>query len=498
MPAKKTHKKISLYLALFCACFVFLAFFSYSTTPFSITDNGKDAGFFRLVGQGMTKGYLPYRDFFDMKGPYLFFVEYLGQLICYGRLGIFIVQWANLFLSVILCCRIFELCRIKRPLTQFVLLLPLAYIAGFSFEGGNLTEEFSLLPLLSCLYGCLLYFVNSERPEKRRQETFFVYAGAWFGLCFGFLLMIRVTNAALICAMMLTVGLDLIVHRRLRQLLICALCFLGGMLLAVIPPILYFAAKGILREMFEAVFILGFKYSGEKTFLQHIFEAVTGLRNQQLLLLLIPGIIPALLRWGDRRVRVLAFTGALFTFFAVVSGNNFTHYYTLALPLVLVSEITVVDVFRTKSVPKIILAVILSAVMLVPQCTISGQAHVRAYEFLFHRDAKTRNEVRDIASRIPGETAQSVYCYNLDPVWYTYANLFPCIKYCGWQNHYISLMPEIYYELEDRFSTDPPLWLVLPADLGELPTFLEQELKTNYTPVYSNEAYILLYYWGNG
>lgn len=497
MPTKKTQKRTPFYLALFVACFVFLAFFSYSTTPFSITTNGKDAAFFRLVGQGMTKGLLPYRDFFDMKGPYLFLVEYLGQLICYGRFGIFIVQWINLFLSVLLSCRIFDLYRIRQPLTQFALLLPLGYIAGFSFEGGNLTEEFSLLPLLSCLYGCLLYFHNSERPEKLWQEAFFRYAGVWFGLCFGFLLMIRVTNAALICAMMLTVGLDLIAKRRTRQLLICAFCFIGGLLLAVIPPILFFAAKGILWEMFEAVFVLGFKYSGEKTLLQHIFEAVTGLRNQQLLLLLIPAIMPALLRWGDRRVRVLAFTGSLFTFFAVASGNNFTHYYTLALPLLLLSEIAVADSLRTKATPKAVLAVILSAVMLVPQYSISGEAHVRAYVYLFHRDAHLRNEVRDIASRIPESDAQSVYCYNLDPAWYTYANLFPCIKYCGWQNHYISLMPEIYYELEETFLTNPPLWLVLPAKPEMLPTFLEEQLKTNYTPVYSNDAYFLFYYWGN-
>lgn len=496
MPAKKTHKKVRFYLALFLASFLFLSFFSYSTTPFSITDNGKDAGFFRLVGQGMTKGLLPYRDFFDMKGPYLFFVEYLGQLICYGRLGIFIVQWINLIFSVVLICRIFELYQIRKPLTQLVLLLPLAYIAGFSFEGGNLTEEFSLLPLLSCLYVCLLYFKNSENPDKLWQETIFRCAGALFGLCFGFLLMIRVTNAALICAMILTVGIDLIVKRRPRQLFFCAVCFIGGLLLAVVPAILFFAAKGILREMFEAVFVLGFKYSGEKTFLQHVFEAVTGVRKQQLLLLLIPAIMPVLLRWGDWRVRVLAFTGALFTFFAVASGNNFTHYYTLALPLALLCEIAVADSLRAKSVPKTILAVVLSAVMLIPQYSIAGEAHVRAYEFLFHRDARVRNEVRDIASRIPEANAQSVYCYNLDPAWYTYANLFPCIKYCGWQNHYISLMPEIYYELESIFLTNPPLWLVLPADLGELPTFLEEQLKTNYTAVYSNDSYILFYCWG--
>ena len=49
---------------------VFLSVFSYYSSPITTVDNGADAAFFRLVGQGMTIGYLPYRDFFDMKGPF--------------------------------------------------------------------------------------------------------------------------------------------------------------------------------------------------------------------------------------------------------------------------------------------------------------------------------------------------------------------------------------------------------------------------------------------
>ena len=64
----------------------YLAVCSLSTTPLLKYNVGQDAAFFRLVGEGMTKGLLPYQNYFDMKGPYLFWMEYLGQLLLPGRL----------------------------------------------------------------------------------------------------------------------------------------------------------------------------------------------------------------------------------------------------------------------------------------------------------------------------------------------------------------------------------------------------------------------------
>ncbi len=104
---KRTIYQLAFILILAASVFAFLTMYSYYTTPFSQCDNGYDSAFFLLVGQGMTKGLLPYRDFFDMKGPYLFFIEYLGQLVSYGRLGIFLVQWANLLIVCLIACKLF-------------------------------------------------------------------------------------------------------------------------------------------------------------------------------------------------------------------------------------------------------------------------------------------------------------------------------------------------------------------------------------------------------
>ncbi len=45
-----------------------------------------------MVGRGIVEGRTPYVDFYDLKGPYLFFINALGQLLHRGRLGIFLIE----------------------------------------------------------------------------------------------------------------------------------------------------------------------------------------------------------------------------------------------------------------------------------------------------------------------------------------------------------------------------------------------------------------------
>ena len=495
MNVKKYYLRIGYYIILSLVSFLFLSIFSYFTSPLSAHDNGFDSAFFMLVGQGMTKGYLPYRDFFDMKGPILFLIEYFGQMIVYGRTGIFIVQCLNLTLVFITICSIFESYHINNRFLQLILLLPIAFVLSFTLEGGNLTEEFSLFPLLSCLLLCTTFFNNCEKTDKKWQHDIYWYSGAWFGVCFGALLLIRITNAALLCAMVISILIYLLQNHKVKELLICIQMFVFGLIAVVGPTFLFFAVKGLLIDMLEAVFCLGFFYSREKSLLQHLVEILFVERRQQLLLLIIPCCMPILVQWRGWKEQVLAFLGGVFTFFGIALGNNYTHYYTLAVPLLVLIEVSVIETLHTKNIRKALVAVLLFSIMLFPQYSIMNKYVERAYSHLFNKQKyNTESLVQDISSNIPEQDKHSVFCYNLDPAWYTYAGLFPCIKYCGWQNHYIDLMPGIYDELEDIFTERPPSWLVLPNPIGDVPDFLENKLSTDYQEVYQNTSYILYNY----
>ena len=135
----------------------------------------------------------------------------------------------------------------------------------------------------------------------------------------------------------------------------------------------------------------------------------------------------------------------------------------------------------------------LAGAMLVSQFSIAQRYTESACAHLLYPERfRISQPVRDIASRIPNSDRESVYCYNIMPAWYTYAELFPCIKYCGWQNHYISLMPQIYDDLKERFEAQPPRWLVLPLREAALPAFLGEKLENDYRLFYENDRYRLL------
>jgi len=493
--AAKILKEL-LFLLILCALsFAFLAFYSYYTSPFTACDNGGDSAFFCLVGRGMTKGYLPYRDFFDMKGPFLFLIEYVGQAISYGRSGIFLVQCINLFITLALICEICRLCGIRSRSLQLVMILPIIYILSFTFEGGNLTEEFSLVPLFSCLYICLKFFDASEKADMFRQKGIFWYSGAWYGFCFGLLLMIRVTNAALICAMIFTVVVYLLKNRQPKQILICALMFIAGFVVSVLPAVLYYASKGLLKDMLEAVFVLGLRYSGAKTLSQHFLEVLSSGREHLLLLVVIPCLSVFLLKWRSWKERLLVFVGSVASFFVIASGNNYTHYYTLAVPLVVLGEIAVLESVGSKVKLRTIIAFMAAGTMLSAQFAMAKSYYDMAYSRHFHEDQFNQAQlIQDVSSKIPEEERDSVFSYNLDPSWYTYADLFPCIRYCGWQNRYLLLMPQIYHDMEKIFQENPPKWLLLPEYRGQLPAFIEEMLDDEYMPFHENEMYILFSY----
>ncbi len=471
------------YIALSALSFVFCLLFFYCTSPLS-TYCGADSGFFLAVGQGMTKGFLPYRDYFDMKGPYLFFIEYLGQLISYGRWGIFLVEWLNLSIVYILISRIIENSGTKNILTAVLMFVPVVWFSVPFMGGGNLTEEYSLIPLFMCL---LLYmkYCKSENEEHN------IFYGAVYGFCFGFIALIRVTNAALICAIVLCVTVDLIKNGKWKNLFANGSMFILGVAAAFAPMLVYYQSKGLLSEMLNDVFIFGFRYSSEKGLVQHIIETVkTPARS---LLAAVPVLTVLLDKNRDYKKVLFAVFGSLGTILAISMGNNYFHYYTLIIPMIVFTEVIIVeDILKSDNRVSIKSAVlVILAVSMLAQWGRFSLIVNHSDLFVLQKDSSHASRSLDISSRIPEDELDSVYCYDVLPVWYAYTDTVPYIKYCGWQSHYISLVPEIGEEIEEVFNTNPPRWLVLSKERGELADFLEESLKNDYKFIFSNEKYSL-------
>ena len=70
----KKEMILILILIIFAIIISFQLFFN----PFSKTYEGMDTYVFAYIGESMHDGQIPYKDIFDHKGPFLYFINYLG------------------------------------------------------------------------------------------------------------------------------------------------------------------------------------------------------------------------------------------------------------------------------------------------------------------------------------------------------------------------------------------------------------------------------------
>ena len=94
------------------------------------------------------------------------------------------------------------------------------------------------------------------------------------------------------------------------------------------------------------------------------------------------------------------------------------------------------------------------------------------------------------------EDRDKLYVYGFSPVFYLYSDLFPCIRYCQWQEHYFALMPEIVEEMEQTFRDDPPVWLVLRPKPQNLPGFISEAVSEKYELTYLDGSCVLYHLAG--
>jgi len=74
---RKHRDRIVIYLILFAVVVPVLIHVS----PMFITFPSRDSGVFMYIGKGILSGNIPYRDYWDHKGPVIYFINALGMLL---------------------------------------------------------------------------------------------------------------------------------------------------------------------------------------------------------------------------------------------------------------------------------------------------------------------------------------------------------------------------------------------------------------------------------
>lgn len=312
-----------LYLFAFLMGCIYIFLTAYSTSPlYDFTLSG-DSSFFVLTGKWILDGKLPYRDFFDIKGPILFYVEALGQFVCPGRGGAFVLECICMGVTsiLILCiCRHFGVSIRWALLTLFIyyiFYLPMMF-------GGNMVEELFQPFLFLALFGAVTF-----HSGKACGYTL----SAQLGFLLFFSLFTKVTLFAPVAGIVLSCAMRLISEKEYRRLAVCVLIFLISFSVPSILLCYFLWNEGILSSMCHWVFGIGFARGvsrvGSGT---NIFRI---LFVEKQLVLCIGCIVSFIMLKKNRLITEnLAFCISLFVIPVMHLGGGYEYYFQSLLTIV--------------------------------------------------------------------------------------------------------------------------------------------------------------------
>lgn len=442
-----------------------LLVFSVYTTPLN-PYYGYDSAFFQVIGRGIVCGKVPYIDLYDQKGPMIFYINALGYLLTGSRLGVFLLQVIFMTASVFVVYRLARLWLNSSAALGVVVAYLFLYVG--TVQEGNMTEEWSQIFLLLPLFFSLRFLKSGAPVAAHPKRYSFLY-----GICFGALLMFRVTNAASVGGLILAYIILFCREKKFGWLFLHAGIVLLGAAIVIMPFCLYFVWAGAFDEFVYASLLHNFSYATGGVSDRNLYSWIAILASIISVVLFCAAYRP-LTGSGtlDTRTYTLIACYALVGAVSMLFGYSYRHYFLTLVPAVTAILLTgTAWAIRTgagnrRSARQRLAAVLLICLLpFVPQAVRQGGKAV-LYTGLHQLD-------RDVAcgealSAAITSDRDSVWGYNVNAQAYLYANLLPCFRFFALQEWMEAADPRIEAEIDEMLENNPPTWIFLCPDENDM------------------------------
>ena len=470
-------KRYSIYLLYLLASFCFVTLFSYTTSfLYSEYADTQDSYIFQVIGKYWAEGRIPYLELWDMKGPFIFWINALGYLITGSKIGVFIIQVISLFISLVFLHQLLnEFFSIKY--TFVFTLYSLAHLS-YIYEGGNLTEEY-LLPFLSAAFYCIIKWVKQIENTVTVKHHF--YASILYGTVLAISLLSRLTNALSICAAFLVILCVLIVKKEYRNFQVNIFSFLLGFLFVLTPFLIYFDVHHAFIEMLNATLIYPIEYASNpsKDILQTgIHYSILSYINCIFLLL----IVAYKYKYCNTSIRWLWTFAAFFPFVWFCQGNGFGHYGMIVFPLftIIIIAIRKYEMRKTFMIFMLLIA-------------IGFASKIRNVFMMFQWQNETIKNYKCMLQHVPTIDYTSFVAYNCHPALYLEMDVFPANRFFAMQDFGIGRLDIQKQLILESFDHSSIKWILM-NDEDESEVIIKNFLSERYGIVCSDDKHHLKLY----
>ncbi|MGB4613282.1 MAG: hypothetical protein WBH68_03105 [Erysipelotrichaceae bacterium] len=317
-----SRENIFIFLFLFILAWLFLL-----QSPLSIIGDGEtgiDSSVFKTVALYMQSGFMPYKDVFDHKGPLIYIINYIGNIINYFN-GVWYIEL--LFLTVTFTS-IYKIAHIFTSSFNSILTVLLSSTPLFLFlEGGNFTEEYAMTFISVSLFIFIDYFQNNVINKKRLIIC---------GICFASVLMLRPNMIALWIAFCLGVLFHCIKEKEYVKLGKFLLWFLFGMAIIIIPIVIWLLINNSFIQFWECYINFNLTYSSsmsEMNIIKKILQVFFAFARPPMIALAI-GIIFYIVFKRKFIDVVYGFYFLIEILMVSMSGMRYGHYGMVFVPMI--------------------------------------------------------------------------------------------------------------------------------------------------------------------
>ena len=240
---KEDRGKIFLYCLVLAAAFLTIC--SRSSFLYSC-NNWDDANSYFSMGKFMMNGGIIYRDLYDQKGPYLYFLYGLAYLISNDTFfGVFLMEIISITAFLFAGYRIICLFCSKKCALILLPVLAMGTLSSLSFYWGGAAEEFCIPLMAWSLYMSLRYF-KEEYPKIPDWKMILLN-----GIFAGIIMQVKYIMLGFYFAWMAMMALMHFTPANIKKSIRNCFVFLGGMVLTMIPWLIYFGIHGALDDWYQ-------------------------------------------------------------------------------------------------------------------------------------------------------------------------------------------------------------------------------------------------------
>lgn len=347
-PRKSIYGRNYLYLLAIFLLF-FFCLLKLPASPLRSGNTWDDTNAMLRMGQLWANGHIPFKDAFEQRGPIMYLLYLLANLISRrGYIGLFIIEVANALAIQFMIMKIFKYYfhESKPVLTIFVsLAIPLLAMSNFSFKNGGSPEEFSIVWILMSVYGFHQYL-------RTREVTNFFLVGLGFAVVFNIKYsLIGPWLGIALMTLFYIFNSNVKLKRAFYQLMWVLFFGIIGILTIVIPLGVYFWLFRALKRFIHVYFVVNLTAYPKTNFpfYAHVLESlamgISGIANGHMITLLL--FLIAIFWLRDRKL-----TGRILVVFVCTSCLSFWalrptdySYYVLIFIMIFSIVLTLVSFF---------------------------------------------------------------------------------------------------------------------------------------------------------